>query len=279
MTGNDDKPMPSFLEDMADEYRADTIGRLAKISVALDKLAGNDISPGSQNNDLVEEIESQIHTIKGSSKTFGFSGLSLVAHAMDDFLQSQPVTEMDPLVLRDLGHLNDLMISVAGAGDIIPEETAARLLAELHLDTDRRCIEQPTGKRATALLVMERGRERETTVRSLENLGLTVVLAHDSVLAIELATLQRPDVIVTTLLGGRLSAPELVQVFSEINATASVPVIVVLPDPDAPAQRGSKDALALVSDAFPATVHRLKQATGLGRELSAKLVELGVVRP
>lgn len=89
MSVNKAENMLAFLCEMADEYRADTIARLAKVSVALEELAVPGAITDTRRDDLIDEIRIHAHTIRGSSNTFGFSGLSVVVHAMDDFLNEQ----------------------------------------------------------------------------------------------------------------------------------------------------------------------------------------------
>jgi hypothetical protein len=122
---------------------------------------------------------------------------------------------------------------------------------------------------------MKQGGERNAMARSLEILRLAVITARDGELVIELTTMRK----MTTLHGDRLSAPEPIQVFSEINATASIPAIVVLPDTDIEIGKGSKDAVALLNSALPSTVHRIAHGTGLNRMMATKPVELGTVSP
>lgn len=272
---NTHKKKHSFVYDMADEYRADTLARLAKISVALEGLAAS----AARQEDLMGEIKTHTHSIKGTSNTFGFSGLSVVAHAMDDFLlNSQP--DDQPAFMDDLGRLNNLMISIASASDIIHRETGEKMLSKLHLQGAIHDDGPHTREQSIALLVMAQGDERNAIARTLEILGLNVITARDGVLAIELATIRQPDIIVTTLHSDRLSAPELIQVFAEINATASTPVIVVLPEDDKEAgSDNNKEAIAMLTRGLPPAITTITQGTALNRLLSAKLVELGIISP
>ncbi len=262
----------SFVDDMADEYRADTLTRLARVSLTLDELA----RAGAPDEDLLGEIKSHAHSIKGASKTFGFTGLSVVAHAMDDFLRNLDL-DGGLVFLDDLERLNNLMISVTSASDIISQKTGEKMLSDLDLPMDNHGKGTHAKGQAIALLIMARGDERNAMARTLEILGLGVLTARDGVQAIELATVRRPDIIITTLHSDRLSAPELVQVFAEINATASIPTLVMLPEVDKKAGSTSKDAIALLTSELPPSVHKIKQGAKLNQQLSAKLVELGVI--
>jgi chemotaxis protein histidine kinase CheA len=81
MSVNKAKNMPSSLYEIADEYRADTIARLAKVSVALEELAVPSAIPGARRDDPIDKIRSYAHTIKGSLNIFGFSDFSVVVYA------------------------------------------------------------------------------------------------------------------------------------------------------------------------------------------------------
>jgi len=106
-----------------------------------------------------------------------------------------------------------------------------------------------------------------------------VVIAHDGVEAIELAALHHPDVILLALHDKRLSAPEAIQVFAEINATSAVPAIVLTPTDNGADGSNDDDRTSRLIRALPPGAHTVRQDEKLIRSLSDKLTELGIISP
>jgi len=268
----------SIVDDLADEYRADALKRFSLVSQALAALytAGDGVA--IDDSEHLNEIKLHAHSIKGTSGTFGFSGLSVIAHTMDDYLNGQH-SAGGPHFLENLERLNEVMTTIVSADEIVTEDIAQQMLSALHLDTGARDQENNKTSQAAALLIMEQGNMCETITRTLEILGLDVTFANDGVEAIELATVQHPDIILITLHSDRLSAPEVIQVFAEINATSAVPAIVLVPTIDDAAETSTNDVTTFLVGELPPGIHIIKQDEKLIRTLSDKLVELDIISP
>lgn len=268
----------SIVDDLSDEYRADALKRLSMVSQALAALnkAGDGVTIGD--SEYLNEIKLHAHSIKGTSGTFGFSGLSVIAHTMDDYLHGQHPAG-GPHFLENLERLNELMTTIVSADEIVSEDPARQMLSDLHLETRTRDQENNKTGQTVALLIMEKGGVCETITRTLEILGLDVIFAHDGVEAIELATVQHPDIILITLHSDRLSAPEVIQVFAEINATSAVPAIVLVPASDDTDKTAANDVTTFLVGELPPGIHIIIRDEKLIRSLSDKLVELDIISP
>ncbi len=113
---------PSYqetIDGMADEFRDDAIARLTSIT---EILAGfqhvdNDIE------DDFSKISRQVHSIKGTARTFGFHGLSYIACALYAWLQdiekgkSDAVSLQDRALGKDLEIFTALMLNITEAKD------------------------------------------------------------------------------------------------------------------------------------------------------------------
>ncbi len=279
------KGAQSIVNDLADEYRGDAVRRIAEMSDALEKLTGEGIAPGSGGNESDFQVKlgvlkTHAHSLKGTSFTFGFSGLSVIANALDDFLNNH---EPEDIVrhISEIERVLKLMGTVIRADEIVSESAARNLLSALDLTAISQ-VHQRSGEDApTALLIMEQGENREKIVRLLEILDISILSARDGIEAIELATLQHPDVLLTVLQSDRLSAPELIEVFAEINATSTVPVIVMVPEAgDQHAGLGDHKpdiARDLLIGRLPEDVHIITLGEDMNRALADKLSELGVL--
>ena len=72
----------TMIDNMAGEFRADALARLESITRLLDEFQVNE----DRLSDDFELILEEIHSIKGTAKTFGYGALSHVAHAMNDWM-------------------------------------------------------------------------------------------------------------------------------------------------------------------------------------------------
>lgn len=265
----------SLVEEMAEEYRADTNGRLEKISTALSELE----QARSLDNDAYSRIKLHAHSIKGTSSTFGFHGLSVIAHTADDFLDNGPQQDSSAF-LADLRRLTELMAEVISADGILDEEITTSMLGRMTFETGYVAGAPNNGlaeSEPTAMLVLPDKEGREELASLLNVLGIVSVSARDGVHAIELASHYETSAIITVLLGDDMTAPELARVFSEVRATASIPVIVLIPHMNEETTTSERQAVSLLIDGLPPHVHTIHHDRDLARTLSGKLKELGIL--
>lgn len=267
----------SLVDDMADKYRADARVRLGKISDAIRQLDGG----RAMNDEALSQIKQVAHSIKGTSSTFGFSGLSVVAHALDDFVNNGPQADETAFV-HGLHQLNELMLTVMGTNDIVEADTAMEMLAVLDIQTghDIRHEASPRpGEEPCAIIILPNREERAVIDRALNILGLVTIEARDGVQAIDHANFHDPAVLITTLHDDQYNAVDVVQGFSEVSITASVPIVVIVPCLDTMPDSNEREAMRLLMNTLPPHVHRITGDDGLEDSLSEKLVELEVVPP
>lgn len=276
MADNDAEDVYAFVQDMADEYRADTLARLAAVATALEELNGVQVSDGN----ALSEIKHHAHSIKGSSSTFGFHGLSIIAHAMDSFVDHGPQEDLIAY-LSDLKRLNELMVTVTESSDIVPEDTAATMLSRATLETGydfgQKDISNNGLEGPLVLLVSEMKSDLMELPHVLSTAGLTVLHARDGVEAIEAAAWHETSAVIIPLHSGRLTAPEIAQVFSEVQATASIPIIVLIPELDSGTSHEQDEAMRLLVSALPSSTHQIPHDGALDESLVAKMTELGII--
>ena len=102
------------IDNMAEEVRADALARLETIVHLLGEFQANE----ERLSDDFELILEEVHSIKGTAKTFGFGALSHVAHAMNDWMfeiknnDGTAITLSTPALGDDLRVFVSVMVDV-----------------------------------------------------------------------------------------------------------------------------------------------------------------------
>lgn len=269
---SDGKTTSSLVDDMAEEYRLDAEARLEKIAAAVSRLDGG----ATMDDDALAEIKQLAHSIKGTSSTFGFSGLSVVAHVLDDFVNTGIRDDVTAFV-HDLSQLNDLMVSVLAAEIVVAEDAVMDMLAGVTLKTghEMRHDSSPRpGQEPCAIIILPNRDERTDVSHALNALGLVVIEAWDGVQAIDHAAFCDPAVIITTLHDKRFNALDVIQGLAEVSITASIPVVVIVPELENLPDANEREAMKQLMSTLPPHIHQITAGKGLERALSGKLAEL-----
>jgi len=122
----------TYISSLASDFRANTMGRYDAVEQELRLfMAGGDSVSDNFNN-----IRNEIHSIKGTAGTFGFLGLSVIAHALDQWMHGIAVGEADGLTLNspglgvDLGTFLGLMREYTENEPIMTEADARQTLQQ-----------------------------------------------------------------------------------------------------------------------------------------------------
>ncbi len=125
-------PLNAITGSLEDEYRMDTLTRLDAVDSVLSQAL---LESMILNNTALEEICLHIHSIKGTSGTFGFRNLSIATHAMDSSLLSSRPNEGGALLLERLQGFSTLLRRCVQSSDELNEsdlESAIKALLSSH---------------------------------------------------------------------------------------------------------------------------------------------------
>jgi two-component system chemotaxis sensor kinase CheA/two-component system sensor histidine kinase and response regulator WspE len=120
------------------KFRETTADRIEKIQTAL-----LDLEKGAGGPDNVQELQRELHTLKGESRIMGFVGISQVVHAAEDLLKAvllKPSSESIDALLKSCDAILP-MIEVSADGG--PE-------AKVQVDRLRGLLGEPAGEAAPA---------------------------------------------------------------------------------------------------------------------------------
>lgn len=210
---NNDPDLEMILADMRREFIETAEDRLDEVEQSVANLLGD---ARNVDNEILE-IKRHIHSVKGLGGSFGFSSVTLWAHALEDYLETTRDLGVDQL--WDIQAFVDRMREIIESGSNPDDETTASAIRKLRLRGRKRDM---TGLKAgtSILLLMPKGIQRKIIGRELITFGFDIVIAETSMQAIEFAVTHRPDIVISSQEIDRISGLELAGILNAIHATA-----------------------------------------------------------
>lgn len=217
---NDDPDLAMILADMRHEFLEGTSDRLDEVDLAIRDLLAK---RGDWNNNLLE-IKRNVHSIKGGSSTFGFPTVSMIAHSLEDYLETS--SSVGQTEIEDVQFFIDRIREIVDQGDEPEEEIAARILNGLPTRKRRgETVARPTI--ATVLLLMPKGLQRKIIGQELSSFGFRVLIADTALKAIDLGLTIKPNLVVASMVLDRMSGVDLARVFQGIEATRQTRILLM----------------------------------------------------
>ncbi len=202
------------------EFLADARDSLDAAQTALNTICDGSGDPGR----LALEFQRQIHTLKGMGGSFGFPTISLLAHQLEDFVAdagglTAATARQVEIFLDHIDQILDTGVDdgMANASDLI------RALPTTH--GTQPCDSAPDDIEVVMITpskVLARAVKNMLTPR-----GCRVLICGTPWEALELAVCAQPDVIVSSAVMDHVTGIDLLCAFSQIEATSSIPKIVL----------------------------------------------------
>jgi len=153
------------------------------------------IDGGSWDNDFSELLR-KVHSIKGSGGTFGFPAITLIAHSLEDYIET--AAEIGRAQLDAVQIFIDAIRDIIGQGEKPGDFETTALLRRLPTSGQSQATEQTIGVDQTVrdigfLLIMPKGLQRRIIGAEMASCGFRVNLAENAVQAIELARVFRAN--------------------------------------------------------------------------------------
>lgn len=245
-----DADLTMILADMATEFLESCEDRLEEVDQALDRLRS---SKGFNENDILE-IKRHIHSLKGMGTTFGFSSISLLAHALEDYFEALFVADKNGI--HDIQHFVDRIREVAESRINWPDRTVAQIIHDMPLSAKRRTVRKD-GLALSILVLMPKGLQRKIVASELSQFGFSVLTAENGVDAIEKSLRLRPDLFMSSMILDDLTGEELAGIFYAIKATSENPFLLVT----------STDLEELMQRDLPPNVSVLRKGPSFAKDL------------
>ncbi len=166
-----------ILVDMRQEFIETAEDRLDEIEQSVANLLS-----GGRNIDCeMLDIKRNIHSIKGLGGSFGFSSMTLWAHALEDYLETTRDIGADQLA--DVQLFVDRMREIIESGENPDDETTSMAIRTLRLKGRKR---DRTGLKdgTSVMLLMPKGIQRKIIGRELITFGFDIIIAESSMQAI-----------------------------------------------------------------------------------------------
>jgi chemotaxis protein histidine kinase CheA len=246
------------LERLKQEFIDTSAEKLDKIDRIIDKLyRGEEDDRGA---DYVE-FQRDIHSLKGSAGTYGFDSVSLIAHRLEDYIET--TRQLTSENLLDVQKYIDRIRDILEGGDEIAAERLSGILESLPTSGPAQTSSE-TEENVVALLVMTKGVQRKLVTADLSNNGFELAYADHPLDAFRLAVSLKPNLIITSLEFDNLSGLELAKALRGVDAMSETPVVLL-----------TSHAVEGMSDELPPHSRAIHKDSRFAAKLADALQELG----
>ena len=223
------------------EFINNCIDKLDGIDIVIDKF----ISEPGKKGDAFFNFQREIHSIKGSAGTHGFSSVTTIAHRLEDYVESTR-----RLSSRKWLEVQNFIDAIRDMIESREEPNADRTKQVLNsLPTSAvPTLETKQGKRVTVLLVMPLGVQRKLVGMELASIGFDVSFIDSPMQAIQVAFAVKPHAILSSQELSGFSGSELAAVFKAIKTMSKIPfVILTSHEKDSTSQFGAANDVYVIN--------------------------------
>lgn len=255
-----DADLRMIVADMAREFLEGCEDRLEEIDAALTSLRNGE---GSLENEILE-IKRHTHSLKGMGTTFGFSAISLLAHSLEDYFET--MFGYGKNGIYDVQLYIDRIREIVEMQENLSDDAVSLIIRNLPLKAKSRTIRKHT-RALSILILMPKGLQRKIVGSELSQFGFSVLIAENSIDAIEKGMRLTPDLFMASMVSDEISGIELAGVFSAIKTTASNPFLLV----------ASSEVDQQTQDSLTPNVHILRKGPKFSQDLLAFFSSQGYV--
>lgn len=207
-------------EQLRIEFIDDSRDRLTRLNALLERTAQNAVPVSTG----IASIRMEAHSFKGIGTTFGFPGVSLIAHRLEDYmaglasLTTRQLEDVQVFVDRiaelvdraeqpELAETNQIIRSLPVRYVFNVDDVEVRNV-EIMLVTPSRVVSKLVGTEMSAC-------------------GYRVVTVHDPIESLSLAVRMPPDMLIASLVMDHLSGLDLIKGLRAMSLTAKVPMALL----------------------------------------------------
>lgn len=248
------------LERLRCEFIDDASERLDRIDGYIDRLYRED---GDRKTDLVG-FQREIHSMKGSAGTYGFHSVTLIAHKLEDYIETIPRISRD-LMLNFQAYV-DKMREILESGTEIQEEQLEKALQALPSSA---AADETTskGQAGSVFLVMQKGVQRRLITTELVSRGFEMAFSSHPIEAFGLVISLKPKLIVSSMEFDQLSGLELARAFRAVDAAKNIPIVLLT----------SYDLEKLNGTQMPEHTRVIHKGPSFASELGDQLMNVGMI--
>lgn len=215
------------LERIREELKGEFLQDCREKLYSLDEILCRFDSGDGETSQLVSDFKLLVHSLKGSAGSFGFSSVSHIAHALEDFIA--PIGEGSPIPSVEAGHYLKVLSEIIETGRDLGEEKAVALIRELPTHAADADAEGP--ERAMALLHIPEKVWSKIMSEELSRLGLRISNASTPIEAIDCGLTLKPALLVTSMQLHRMTGVELAEIFKALAVIRDTRVLILASRP------------------------------------------------
>jgi len=230
---------------------------------ALERLL-TDITAGRVSESAAyDETFRMAHNIKGTAATFGYPLMGVIAHRLEDYIADRGEIGRD--------QVDDIQVFIDRMQDVLDDETgeniadAGKIVRSLPIKPsfDLRDVIRTN---VEILLVMPKGTAARIVERELCACGYRVTNLPAPFMAIEMAVLTKPNLVIASALLAEIDGIDLACAFQAMPATKKIPFGLIT----------SLTATDSRLKALPKTVPVIRKGPDFGEDLALALNLLGI---
>lgn len=233
--------------------------RLDEIDEAIDRIYKE---TGDREADFMQ-MQRDIHSIKGSAGTHGFTAITVIAHRAEDYIES--TNRLTNEQLQDVQVYVDRIREIVETG-VNPGEAETQVILKNLPSSTKATVSDQNVRNVTVLLIMRKGIQRKLIGTELSSCGFEISFSENPVEAIGLTLSIKPDIIVSSMEFDDISGVELANIFKAIKATRDTAFVLTTSY-----EQGSP-ALA----EMPTEAKIIHKSGNFAEELTETLINFGV---
>lgn len=246
------------LERLKLEFIDTSAEKLDKIDAIIDRLYRGE--EDNRGHDFVE-FQRDIHSLKGSAGTYGLQSVSLIAHRLEDYMETSRRLSSENLM--DVQFFIDRIREILEGGEDVINERLTAILESLPssaIGSENK--DEPAGK--VVLLVMSKGVQRKLVTSDLSACGFELAYADHPLDAFRLAVSLKPDLIITSLEFDNLSGMELARALRGVGSMSETPIVLL-----------TSHSIENIADDLPNATRAVRKDAGFADRLKEALSQFG----
>lgn len=218
----------SRYDDVLEQFRREFIESTSERLNSVDDLIT--LMMEDENSDAaLAEFLRHIHSIKGQGGTFEFPTVTVVAHRLEDYVETAPEHTLKQM--KDIQYFVDVIRRIIESGVEPDENEQKSIIAALPVtakdfDDVEVFDENKPIQDVKMLLVMPKGTQRKIIGKELAACGFQIANVDTPVDAIKYAVDHKPDIIIVSRIMEQMGGRELARVLSEIEVTAECHIAI-----------------------------------------------------
>lgn len=205
---------------LQEEFVDDCTANIEKISAKLEDLFQENGEPQA----ILKEIRGLTHTMKGSSAMFGYPGIGIITHRLENYLSCDAA--LGRAEIKEVYGFFDQISALLERTTQPQEDELAQIVRALPV---RMQADQIVGAQqiVEVLLVMPKNVQRRMIAEEVKSCGFRVTVASSVFQAVEMAALTKPDLILTSAVLDHLDGMQFAHMIRAMKSTKDTPLMLI----------------------------------------------------